>query len=507
MPSRNQKPIFLVPPPLYGLNDKMSAFMLSEYEAAALENVNIESKQAETILGHLLYGNASSGSGPVQNGIDYRRSDGTNAIIRARSNLIEKYNGVTGDWDTVTLPISITSNQKVSFAVLNNLLVISTEVNSDITYDGTTATERASNPKVPYQIMFENRLLKFDPVTSRLYYSAINDPTTFGALDYIMVDPNNASLGKGISELNGQIVVFKQNKKYQITELVGGSVIPLDGNESTVSHYSIASTGRSLIFLSTDGWYELTGSTTKKISDNIDISKLEASGLDTAHAIFHDGIYRCFVPESGSDYNNLEYCFHLTMGTPYPNNPYAVTRNRGRNGLCYIKVERGSQVTLLFGDSRPNTGSPSVNYANVYELFTGNTNNGEELTGFWESKLFDASSPYFQKKYNKIYTRVINEPSLTYKLAYRFATTDAWSDISLVIPGSTLEWTLDDASETENWLEDYPWPFVGSEDVFIQVSNTGKPRTIQFRNKVTTATAKGQWAYQYYQARIKNRFK
>lgn len=506
MPGRRQRPISQVPLPRYGLNDKYSPFEIHSLEASRLENVEIGAADAMGRLGFSQFG-TTSGSGPIQNMHDHRESDGTEQILRARQNKIEKYNTGTNTWDNITLPISITSNLKMAFATLNDVTICANGTDSDLKWDGAAMTELASNPKADVQFVFQNRLVKFKFSTSRLSWSAINDPTTWDALDFLYIDPNNAQRGTGVAELNGQIVIFKELKPYVLSALVGGVVTPLSGSLSAISHYSIRSTGSTLIFLSASGWCELRGNVVYPISDHLDIGQLDSNNLQKAHAVFFNNCYRCFVPEAGNPYNNLEYVFNLTLRTPFPMHPYAVTKNRGLNGLCYLKTLRNGKETLYFGDSRPDSGSPSTTHSKVYLMFSGNNDDGSEIAPFWESKMFDERMPFYAKKYKRAYNRVINQTGLTYYVAHRFGTTDAWNEQALTFPSTDLPWIMDTGSDITSWLEGDSWPFEGAEDDFVSLTNTGRPRTIQFRYRAPSSTAQPRWVYQAYQYRLRDKFK
>ena len=505
MANRRQRPIIPVPLPLYGLNDKYSPYAIHDLESAGLENVIIGANIIQTRPGYSTHG-TTSGVGPILNAIDYRKSDGTNIEIRQRAATIEKLDTNTDTWTALSLPITLTSGYKCNFQVLNNLLLISNGIDSDLSYDGTTVTERSTLPKTPYQIVMQNRIVKLTSA-GILWFSDTNDPLTYDALSFINVDPNNAAMGVGVGELNGQVVAFKQNKKYSVTQLVGGTVVPLDGDVSTVSHFSIVSTGSTLIFLSSNGWYEIRGSSTEPISGHITFDTLDKSRLQNAHAIFYDNRYRCFVTESGNSYNNLEYVFHTHLRTPFFDNLYPVTKNRGLNGYCYYKTLRTGQETLYFGESRSSSGSPVTNHSDVYQMFSGFTDNGTAVEAYFTSKLFDNGVPYFSKRYRRLYTRIINATGLTYYVAYRFSTTAGWNEQALSIAETALTWVMDDASEITEWSEGIDWPFEGAEDDYTPLSNTGRPKTIQFRNRISSSVAQGQWIYQAYRLRVRDKFK
>lgn len=506
MPSRRQRPIFQVPIPLYGLNDKDDPYTIHDFEAADIENIEIGEGVAFSRLGTQKIGGTVA-TGAIMNMYDYRKSDGTSYLVRARQDVVEYWDTDTSDWVEISLPVTLTSELKVSFVTLNDLLIISNGTDSDIKWDGTTATELASNPKADVQIIHQNRLIKFKFSNSRMYYSNINDPETFDAADYHTFDPNNAAMGTAISALNGQIIAFKENKKYVLTQLVGGSIIPLSGSISTVSHYSVVSTGSTLVFLGNDGWYELSGSVTQLISDHIDMTGLDHSRLVNAHAVYHNNRYRCFVTESGNAYNNLEYVFYMDSRTPFPTNPYPVVKNRGRYGNCYATTVRSGQETLYYGDSRPNSGSPATQYGYVYEVDSGYDDDGESIAAFYETKLFDNNRPFFSKKYKRIFTRAFGTGSMTVYMAYRFTTKGSWNEVSIALVGTTLSWVLDDDSEVTLWDEGYGFPLEDITDSFEGVENTGRPKTIQIRNRCDSDANQARWIYQAYRYRLRDKFK
>ena len=508
MASRNPRQKSPVPPPLYGLNDKDEPYNIHDFQSPDMENIEISENVVESRYGCVEHG-SDTGVGNVRNAYEFRTSAGQTYFLKQVGGAIRQYNSGTGAWDDVSLPggYTLSSTAKCCFATLNNLCIICNGEDNDLKYDGSTLTELSDNPIANVQIVFENRLIKFTFSTSRAYYSNINDPETWGALDYEIVDPNNASLGVGLRELNGQIIIFKQNKKYNWTQIVSGSILPLDGTDSAVSHYCIQSTGDSLIFLSPSGWYELRGSTTRHISDHIDITKFDSSRLHNAHAVYYNNKYRCAVTEDGYAYNNLEFVFNLSNPTEFSKNPFAITKNRGMNINCYAKTLSNGQETLYFGDSRPDTGSPASGYPKVYLMFSGYNDDGTAIDAYYNSKLFNDKRPFNIKKYKKDYQRVENNALVTYYWAFRFSTNDAWSEEAIVLPSSDLTWVMDDDSEIEEWDEGYGFPLEGAEDTFNAITNSGRPRTIQFRNRISEEDGRGKWIYHFYEWKLKNKFK
>jgi len=505
MPTRRQRPISQVRLPLYGMNDQDETYVINDFEASYMQNMEIQENVLVSRLGFNSIDDATA-SGAILNMYEYRKSDGNNYFLRQRGAVIEEYNEGTNAWDALSLAISISATKKISFATLNNLCIFSNGEDNDQKYDGTTVTELASNPKAEVQIVFQNRLVKLDFTSSKLSFSNINDPETFGASDFHLIDPNNASLGAGVGELNGQVVVFKENKKYIVTQLVGATIYPLDGEQSTVSHYSIASTGSSLIFLDYSGWYELRGGVTRLISDHIKMSNLDASRLGNAHAIYFDNKYRCFVTESAFGYNNREYVINTNVPTIFPENPFAITMNL-INGNCYSTRITGSNQKLYFGDSRPNAGSPVSTYGKTYLMDSTMADDGATIPAFWETKLFDGGTPFYSKKYKKAHVRLENQAGLVAYVAYRFNSSGGWSETAITVNSSLLTWIMDDASEITTWSEGYGFPYEDVTDQFIPIQNVGRPRTIQFRYRNNDDDAQAKWIYASYRYRIRDKYK
>ena len=110
---------------------------------------------------------------------------------------------------------------------------------------------------------------------SRVYWSAINDPTGWNAANLAGAgsadfDPNDGTAITGIGVVGPYILVGKPRKLWVITDVASASKRQLPGNVGIVSHRSIASGPQGTYFLAEDrGVYITNGSAVTPVSDPV----------------------------------------------------------------------------------------------------------------------------------------------------------------------------------------------------------------------------------------------
>lgn len=159
---------------------------------------------------------------------------------------------------------------------------------TDLKADDELLTEYVGDRPMPYNAAFlakhVNRMwggnlmerLGTAAYNSRVQYSALYQPDILGdGLDdpgFIDVYPNDGDIVTGIRPLNGNLVVFKRHKIYQIlgTSLLDFEVRDTHADVGCIAPQSIAEVGNKLFFLSEKGVHFFNGQGTLRVSDAID---------------------------------------------------------------------------------------------------------------------------------------------------------------------------------------------------------------------------------------------
>jgi hypothetical protein len=195
---------------------------------------------------------------------------------------------------------------------------------------GTVYTTPAGIPTGKYGIWFNNRLyiMGNSSFPNRVYFSNINDPDTFSALDYIDIVPDSKDIITGVNSSGGVMIIFKRNKLfsfdgYTIDDFTIKSVAEEFPNYGATSHRSVINTGDDLLFMSFAGDIPAIRSLKRTsfdkfnyggtISDNIEgtMNMLNKERLDIVAGGF-DGRHAWWaVPYQTSTTNNYVLCYDI----------------------------------------------------------------------------------------------------------------------------------------------------------------------------------------------------
>lgn len=270
---------------------------------------------------------------------------------------IKNYSTTPESWDTVTVSNRATvtdSGWTVPFTFDENHVDDSTSLSPNVDvrttyhhYDieekeyrkaffATTRNQNYSNGI--YNVMFVSGCDGFSSYTSRVWWSAINDPLYFPDTNYIEVGSNDTAI-QGLTKVGDYLGVVKQSKT---TDTAIFLVYPTSFEEMTtyavkqgvqgvgaLSKYAFNILGDETLFLSPNGVMAIVPSEDNehKVQNRsyfIDGKLLEDLPLDKAYSFVYDGKYwlsvndNCYVLDGnqrnswGNDKTNLVYeCYFL----------------------------------------------------------------------------------------------------------------------------------------------------------------------------------------------------
>ncbi len=179
------------------------------------------------------------------------------------------------NWTDITgaVTMSPTSSTLVSFQSMNNLLIGYDGKNGPWTWDGSAGAIvllAGSPPVGNIGILWQNYLFFAGVGTARtrLYYSALGDPSTWPAANFIDIpSPYDGDPVTGFAILYGNLIVFKRNSIYIIqgTDPTTFVVSKTNSAVGCVSPYSIVGIENLVYFVSDKGLYALNLSNEKQI--------------------------------------------------------------------------------------------------------------------------------------------------------------------------------------------------------------------------------------------------
>jgi len=271
-----------------GLNSTASPLNLKDNESSDLQNIDFD--RFGSILKRSGYAclNTDAGNAIGTDGLYWYEYDAsgtqTRYATRVYDGKLEKMDGLDGTWDDVTGGATITSANHCDFETFANNLYVANGVNIPFYWAGGATTSNVAD--VPTDLTsakfvktYENYLFYGNVVVNsvyyptRIYWSALRDPTTWDSADWIEVSKDDGQPITGLFALANQAVVFKSRSIYNVY-FTGDSTIPFQMKKSSspvgcTVFSSIQAVEGGLVFFSTDGFYYYDGVTSTKISDRI----------------------------------------------------------------------------------------------------------------------------------------------------------------------------------------------------------------------------------------------
>lgn len=508
--SRNL-PVHPIPSLRYGLNDMQASDEINDMEIVDCENFSVDEDSVVSSPGYIQWDN-SVNTGPYYGIYQFKKSDGTQKLIRQKGSQLQYDSDNTGTWVNCTHPtagspaaaIALDTTNLPTFATLNDTVIYANGVQRWTSTDGITWSASTAFPVS--KIVFnngKNRLLYMGQPASpfRLDWSDINTPLTINASAWALVNPNNGEkiVGAGLTP-QGTNLVFTEGSVYEVSDYVDDGIIDINfiGNTRLASHHSIVTTEDSVVWLGHDGFYELIGGTIRKISGRIKFTgRNNITKPWLVVGSYYNGKVHMSMPDSdiSNDYNAQEYVINKHLPRPDSEQPYVITRNRrywGCYGVEIYETASDKNVTLYAGDSRTPSGSPAsggeifavVNDYRDQDVTQGL--NGSSQTAYLITKYFTENESYYVKRFKKFFSSIRATNSCTVTLAYRFLPYGPWTETAYTLePSGEIEWDYGNG-ESGVFSEGYGFAQETVENIFNAIENAEKPRGIQFKIGATS---------------------
>lgn len=249
-----------------GMNDKYPSHTLPRGIFQYIQNAYVDNNRMYKRGGTTAIA-TSLGAFLLNGGVSFERSNGNKSIIVSRngSSNAQLYEWTGSGTFSAIGSANLTNSTPINFVVASDQLFGFNGVEV-VDYDGTTVTKnRAGVPIGKFGVWFHNYLFVagVSGALSRLYWSNLGTPTTFGGTDYVDINPNDGDMITGLGVLNDELIVFKQYSIWSIsgwsgttfaaTTQAGQNTQNKASGVGTFSHRSIVSVGRDLYYLSFRG--------------------------------------------------------------------------------------------------------------------------------------------------------------------------------------------------------------------------------------------------------------
>lgn len=416
-----------------GYNDKLRPEELPEGFAADALNCYVDEERITERTGYSSIAN-DVGDDATDALANYEMDDGTKFLIYCAGGQVYKWTGsgnlaVAGGSDTYT------SGTQTEWVQANDSIYSFNGTDTAIKFNGTTCSTIAAIPKGKTAAWFHNYMFTAGVTgnTSRLYFSNVDDPETWGASDFVDVNVDDGEPITAIYPFNDELIIFKRSRIWALTGFSTASFAVTDIQERITSFgcpaaRGIVNIGNYLLFISYVGQVPHIRSLTRSrfgvtiaggiVSDPITgtMEGLSTAQLSKTAAIF-DGRYVYFaVPNGSSTRNDLVLVKDTTQ-----KQDEGWTRWTGVDAAAWAQSSVEGEPTIYFGESD----ADSV----VYKLDSSTSDNGTAITFRWDS-------PNYQ----------IN-PEIKNKWKYLWVTGETVGDVDVEVDTSPDGFTFEDIGD------------------------------------------------------------
>lgn len=321
-----------------------------------------------------------------------------------------QYSQDGSNWSDVTSGGSLKTGVVWHMVQANNYMYAVNGQDTGLRLDGTTATQIAAMPKGTAIEWWKNFLwiLGVAATPDRLYFSNENTPETWGGSDFINVNLGDGSPGVGLKGHPGQTGRLYIGKERSVWYLTGTdssdfAIAPLTYEHGVISHESMIQVKNDVWCIDQEGNIRGLYRTTEDSpfsalrSEQIQstISGLNKSYLHMSSAVYFDNYAMFFVPYGVDTYNSLVLVWDTQCNSDkYGKSQGGWTKFTGWN-IAGGVVWDATEPELYMFDSRNGNGL-------TYQ-WSGTNDNGVEITGKYETKIYDMGSPDRLKKWKFTY--------------------------------------------------------------------------------------------------------
>lgn len=287
------------------------------------------------------------------------------------------------------LASGLSSLARYTFATQNDILYIFNGVDANRKWDATTfGTQVGSPPTAKFVQVHKNFMFLAGNAAnpSRLYFSALGDPETWPALNFIDVGKGDGDQITGLAVLLDRLVITKNNSVWLLEGDASSNFVlrRITDIAGCVDQHSIVTVRDTLGMLARDGFYFFDGVKMVLASEKIlgTFEALNKSQFGLVSAIYDPQRRKvfCSVPSTGMLFNDTVLVFDelRTAWTIY----------RGIKAACWMIWRQFNTDHLLFGDAT---------VGQMHDAETGYSDNGAAISMYFVTKALELGGSELEK--------------------------------------------------------------------------------------------------------------
>lgn len=347
-----------------GLNSTANPLNLADNECSDLQNVDFD--KTGSVLkrnGYTALNTSAFNSGAAWTSLHFfELSSGTDYLIGTCGNKLAKMDSLDGTWDDVTGALTITAGaeNKFKWITFKDIAFGTNNVDPPIKWSGSgngaamTAVTGLTDAKWietwENYVFLANVTISGSIHTTRVYWSAINDPESWDAADFNEVGFKDGQEITGLKAFGERLVIFKERSIW-IAAFTGDADIPFTFQKTPssvgcVSGYAIEEVNNNLLFWAQDGQYLFDGSNSTKLSDRITttlgtLAKGKFPQIVSSYQYEKNRAWAaCTLSGGGTNNRVITWDSH--------NNAYSFYK--GHNANAFARVVVSGEERVYFGD-------------------------------------------------------------------------------------------------------------------------------------------------------------
>ena len=430
-----------------GYNDKLGPEELPPGFAADALNCFVDEEKVRERNGYTIIGN-DVGNDDIEGLTNFEQDDGTKFLLMVAGGQIYKWTGL-GNWAVAGGADTVTADLECNFEQANDNIYLFNGTDTPVKFNGTTCSTVAAIPVGRVARWFHNYMFVagVDGNRSRLYFSNLNNPETWGGSDFIDVNVNDDEPITALYPFNDELIIFKRSRIWALTGFGTAGFAVTDLQERVTafgcsSARGIVNIGNDLYFISYVGQTPHIRSLTRSrfgvtiaggiVSDPITgtMDGLSTAQLSKTAAIF-DGRYVYFAVPDGSSTNNDLVLVKDTI----QKEDEGWVRFTGINAAVWAQSSVEGEPTIYFGESGANS--------QVYKMDSSMSDNGTAILFRWDSPNHQID-PEIKNKWKYLWTvgETVGNVNVEVDVSPDGFTFESQGNLNLQGTGSTFPFTF-----------------------------------------------------------------
>ena len=299
-----------------------------------------------------------------------------------------------GEANAQLLATGLTPGGEYDFTVLRDKLIIANGRDATKKWDGETATIEELSGSAPVLKVLEthhNRIWGVDSENpSRVRYSAILDPETWGAFDFIDFNPEDGDYITALMRYGQNLIISKKRSMALLTgnKSTNYNVSWLDSEQGVTGLRAITQADKYVCYVAQDGirFTDLAQSVVATERLLPDWDRINHRRLNQASMVYWRNKLLVALPTSNSLINNEVWVYDFLR------NSWSILK--GWNVYSWLKFTQYGEDVLLASDSEQ---------GQVYEVMVTNYDDATPISYAWKSKDFHFGHPERYKLFRTIF--------------------------------------------------------------------------------------------------------